>query len=249
MTFHDHFSEVAAAYAVHRPRYPGALFALLAQQCAVRERVWDAGCGSGQASVGLAQHFASVIATDPSDEQIRRAEPHDAVTYAVAAERYPALADSSVDLVTAAQAVHWFDRTVFYDEVARVLRPGGRLALWTYGLPAIAPKIDAVVSDWYHRVLGDFWPPERRLVEDGYRTIAFPFARVSLPPIAMLERWTRQQFVGYCGTWSAVKEYRRRRGGDALAVLKESLDTVWTDEDAPRDVEWPLTVLLGGPMT
>lgn len=246
MTFHDHFSAVAAEYAASRPRYPKALFDFLARATTGHQLVWEAGCGSGQASAGLAADFELVIATDASAEQIANAERVSNVQYSVAAERNPALRDASVDLVAVAQAVHWFDRTVFYNEVERVLRPGGLLAAWTYGLTTITPDVDAIVYPWYRDVLGAYWPPERQLVEDHYRDIRFPYTPLSVPALTMREAWTREQLIAYCATWSAVKEYRLRTGGDALAALIPQLEAVWPDA-APREVRWPLTVLVGGP--
>jgi len=61
--FHDHFSQVAAGYAVHRPTYPAAVAALLAELAPRRDLAWDNGCGSGQLSVLLAGRFARVIAS------------------------------------------------------------------------------------------------------------------------------------------------------------------------------------------
>ncbi len=245
-TFPDHFSPVAAHYAASRPRYPDALFAWLAEQSPSRRRVWDAGCGSGQASIGLAAYFHQVVATDRSAAQIANAEQHRRIEYRVADGTQSALADQSVDLVTVAQALHWFDRPAFYSEVARVLKPDGLLAVWTYGMTTIAPDVDAVVTAWYHDTLDAYWPPERKLVEDNYRAIDFPYARLPVPALRMREEWTRAQFVAYLGTWSAVTAFREREGGDALSLVLPGLLAAWPDNEV-RAVSWPLTLLVGGP--
>jgi ubiquinone/menaquinone biosynthesis C-methylase UbiE len=246
MTFPDHFSPVSAQYAASRPRYPDALFAFLAQASASRRCVWDAGCGSGQASVGLAAHFERVIATDASASQIANAEPHPRIEYSVAAGTNPGLSDHSIDLVTVAQALHWFDRPAFYADVARVLKPDGLLAAWTYGLTTIAPETDHAVVTWYRDALGPYWPPERQLVEDRYRDIDFPYAQLPVPALTMTAHWTRDQFVAYLGTWSAVKEFSVRHGGDALSLVVPELVRSWPHNEA-REVSWPLTLLVGGP--
>ncbi len=246
MTFPDHFSTVATQYAASRPHYPDELFAWLATQAPARDLVWDAGCGSGQASVALAAHFARVIATDASAKQLESAEQRANITFHVAAEVNPSLADHSVDVVTVAQALHWFNREAFYREVERVLKPGGLLAVWTYDLLSVSPAIDAVVLPLYGDTLGACWPPERHHVETQYREIGFPYALIEAPPFAMRASWTRERFVGYLETWSAVKEYRRLKAADPIALVRPALDSAWPDA-GEREVRWPLTVLAGRP--
>ena len=172
MSFADHFSGVSAAYAAFRPRYPDALFDLLAAAAPAREAAWDCATGNGQAALGLARHFARVIATDASDAQIAYATPHPRITYRVAAADRSGLGDRSVDLVTVAQAAHWLDRPRFYAEARRVLRPAGVIALWSYWDFTIAPEIDPILRVFHKETVGPFWPLERKLTEDRYRTIA-----------------------------------------------------------------------------
>ncbi len=87
MTFKDHFSRLAAQYAEFRPKYPGALFDLLARVAPSRSRAWDCACGSGQATLDLAERFEAVIATDGSAQQVAAAKPHPRVTYARGSRR------------------------------------------------------------------------------------------------------------------------------------------------------------------
>src|SRR5580765_3867958 len=110
------FASVAREYANFRPGYPPELFGWLARAAPARGAVWDCGCGSGQASVALAEHFAHVFATDVSAEQIAAARPHARVRYSVAPAEKSGLESQSVDLVTVAQALHWFDVEAFYVE-------------------------------------------------------------------------------------------------------------------------------------
>ncbi|XP_030614382.1 putative methyltransferase DDB_G0268948 [Archocentrus centrarchus] len=95
----------------------------------------DVGCGSGQGTLLLAKHFVSVVGTDVSPAQLEEALQHakeSNITYRqCVAEELP-FADSSVDLVTAMSAFHWFDRPRFLREVHRVLKPHGCLALLNY---------------------------------------------------------------------------------------------------------------------
>src|SRR5262245_26273424 len=140
MSFKDHFSTQAGEYMLYRPRYPRALFEFLASIAPARDRAWDCGTGNGQAATALAEFFAEVVATDPSASQLVHARRHPKVRYLEAAAEQCPLADESVDLVTVAQAVHWFDLTKFYAEVRRVGRAGGVLAVWSYGLAKISPE-------------------------------------------------------------------------------------------------------------
>ena len=244
MTFPDHFSTVAAQYAASRPKYPAELFAWLASIAPAHDLAWDAGCGSGQASVALAPLFSRVIASDASAQQIANAEPRANVTYMVAGEVNTALADRSVDCVTVAQAVHWFNRDVFFREVERVLVPGGLFAVWGYALANITPQIDDIVLPWYRGTLGPYWPPERAHVETHYRDIGFPYTPIEMPSLVMKSSWTREQFVGYLATWSAVKEYRLQTGLDPIVMMRDALGRVWADDTA-HDIRWPLTMLAG----
>ncbi len=142
--FKDHFSEISAAYAAHRPSYPAALVDFLARLAPARRLAWDAGCGSGQLSVLLAGAFERVVATDASPEQIGRAASHARVEYRCARAEESGLPERVADLATAAQAAHWFDLPSYYAEVRRVVRPGGIVALISYGVVTVGADVDAV---------------------------------------------------------------------------------------------------------
>ena len=243
MSFKDHFSTQAKTYAAARPTYPPALFSALAQRCARHDLAWDAGAGNGQASVALADHFARVVATEPSEAQIASATPHPQVEYHRSAETAPMLADASVDLVTVAQAAHWFDRPKFYAEVRRVLRPGGVVALWAYELSGITPEIDAAVLRFYRGPIDQYWPPERAHIENGYRSIEFPFAEEAFPLAVMTLDWTLPQFAGYLRSWSAVVRFQKDKGFDPVAILESELTPLWGE--GARRITWPLVGRMG----
>lgn len=241
MAFKDHFSRQAADYAAHRPSYPDALFAWLAGQAPATRLAWDAGCGSGQASRGLAAHFDRVEASDPSEQQLAGAPAHPRVRYHAAAETLPVLADRTVDLVTAAQALHWFDLAAFTAEVCRVVTPGAVVAAWTYNLQRVSPAVDAVIDPFYAS-LDPWWPPERRHVEDGYARLALPGTPLAAPPFTMTATWDLARFLGYLASWSAVAACRAATGRDPLAEAAPALAAAWGDPAASRPVTWPLTV-------
>lgn len=241
--FKDHFSRDSSAYAAWRPRYPAALFEWLASVVPGHALAWDAGTGNGQAAVALAAHFERVVASDPSASQLANAMPHPRVEYREAGES-AGLDAGSADLVTVAQALHWFDRDRFWQEARRVLRPGGVVAVWCYELQRITPEVDQVVGHFYHVTVGEYWTPERRLVEHGYRTVDFPFEELLPPPFAMTAEWSLEQELGYLGTWSAVNRMRDRTGRDPVSELRPALEAAWPADRLLR-VEWPLSVRAG----
>ncbi|MFL5521414.1 MAG: class I SAM-dependent methyltransferase [Gemmatimonadales bacterium] len=243
--FADHFSGLAAEYARFRPHYPTELFAFLASVAPGRGLAWDCGTGSGQAAIGLADHFERVRATDPSAEQLTHATRHDRVTYALGRESESGLPDGAAHLVTAAQAAHWFDLDAFYAEVRRVLAPRGIIALWCYGAMQAGDDVDPVLTWFYEERIGRYWPPERALVDAGFATLAFPFASIPAPALAMHAVMSRDELLGYIGTWSAVARGRGEEGADPLAELVARLTPVWPDAAARRIVRWPLGIRAG----
>jgi SAM-dependent methyltransferase len=239
-SFKDLFSGHAAEYARFRPTYPPELFAWLAEASAGRGLAVDVGTGNGQAALGLAAHFEHVTGLDPSAEQIAQAHPDPKVDYRVAPAEATGLADASVDLLVAAQAFHWFDRGAFFGETARILRPGGVLALVSYVLSRISPPVDDLVHALYTS-LDRYWEPERRLVEDGYASVAVPFDEIPSPTFTMHSTWTVEDLIGYLGTWSALRNAVESTGEHPLEAFTPRLAAAWGDA-GPRDVVWPLAV-------
>jgi len=244
-SFQDHFSDVAAAYAAYRPSYPPALVDFLARLAPARRLVWDAGCGSGQLSLLLAGHFERVVATDASPEQIARATAHPKVEYRCARAEASGLPERVADLVTAAQAAHWFDLPAYFAEVRRVARPGGIVALISYGVVTADADLDAVIRPFYREVLGAYWPPERRHVDEGYRSLPFPFEELDGPSLEIRLDWRLEQLVGYVGTWSAVWALERAQGQGSFATFRRELAKAWGPATTVRTVRWPLALRVG----
>jgi SAM-dependent methyltransferase len=243
VAFQDHFSSRAQLYARARPTYPHALFADLAALVPDPRLAWDCGTGNGQAAVLLAAHFDAVVATDPSAAQLTQVEPHPRVSYRMAAEDGSGIASRTVDLVTAAQAAHWFDSKRFYTEVRRVLRPGGVCAVWCYGLCRIEPEIDRRVSTFYSTTVGSHWPADRRYVDDGYRSLAFPLPELPFPAHAMRHEWHLEEFGAYLRSWSAVARYQQAHDTDPVAPFLDALAAEWGT--GARTVTFPLTGRVG----
>lgn len=244
MQFADHFSSQAAEYARFRPVYPPALFAWLASIAPARTLAWDCATGSGQAAGALAAHFERVVASDASAAQLARAVAHPRIGYCVAAAEAPPPAARGADLVTVAQALHWFDLDRFYPALHATLRPGGVVAVWGYGLMQIATEIDAVVNRYYHEIVGPYWPPERRHIENGYRDLPFPFAAIRTPSFDMTAAWTVEALLGYLDTWSASRRYLAAHGRHPLERVEGELRAVWGPV-GQRTVTWPLFLRVG----
>ena len=241
LVFADHFSAVAADYASARPEYPDALFAWIASIAPSRDMAWEAGCGSGQASRGLAAHFGRVQATDPSAAQIAQAHgPHN-ITFAVEAGERCSLSDASADAACVAQALHWFDRATFFAQCTRVLKPGGVLVAWGYQ-DIVVPASLAAANDALQDEIRDFWPPERALIDNAYAGFDWPFPALEVPPFELHAQWTLPRLLGYFSSYSASKNYRETTGRDPVAMHAPALAAAWGDPDMTRSVRWPLFV-------
>ena len=245
MKFKDHFSGHAVDYAKFRPHYPGELFEYLASISPRHELAWDCATGNGQAAVGLARHFGSVIATDASAQQIESAEPDDRISYRVALAEASGIDSASVDLILVAQALHWFDLDAFFTEAKRVLKEDVVLVISSYNVLEIAPGIDAIIRKFYRETTGPFWPPERELVETDYKDIQFPFPELSPVPFEMREQWNLDQLAGYLRTWSATQKFIAARGFDPVDSLMEELGAFWNNPEQVREIKWPLHVRVG----
>jgi len=245
-TFNDHFASVATHYADGRPTYPPVLFEWLAGLCNARDLAWDCGAGSGQASLELAGHFKHVVATDGSEAQIALAAQHPRIEYRVALAEESGLNDKCADLIVVAQALHWFDPKRFYVEAGRVLKPGGVIAAWSYGVLKVeGDEVDAIVQRFYYDEVGSYWPPERRHVESGYRDLAFPFRRITPRQFAMNARWNLEQLLGYLRSWSASAQFIKIKGFDPVTIVERDLRKCWGDASQLRTVDWPLAMLVG----
>ena len=244
--FKDLFSGRAALYSQYRPQYPPQLFEWLAGLVPRHRLVWDCATGSGQAAAGLASHFDNVVATDASEKQISAAAQHPGIEYRVATAYESGLADHSVDLVTVAQAIHWFDFDAFYAEVKRVLHSGGALVIWGYGDPVIdSVRLDRIVHDYNRGTIEDYWMPERQIILDGYTTIPFPFREIATPVMTLQCRWTLPELAGYMRTWSATANYAAKHGGDPVAPVEASLAEHWGPADKRHLIQWPLHIRAG----
>jgi SAM-dependent methyltransferase len=243
--FEDYFSRHAGVYARHRPRHPAKLFAYLASLSPGRDLAWDCATGNGQAALALAERFHRVIATDASEHQLAQAFPHPRIEYRQSAAEATDLPAEAVDLVTVAVAVHWFDLDRFYDEVRRVLKPNGVLAVWTYYASLISPGLDRLIDRLTHGVLGDDWPEQMHYLRESYRTLPFPFEEVSPPAFETSVQWDLDELVGFITSWSASRIYLERHGRHGVEEIWPDLRRAWGAPERKRRIRWPLHLRVG----
>ncbi len=243
--FKDHFSTQSDGYAKYRPTYPAELFQFLASTASAHTLAWDCATGSGQAAVALTEFFSTVVASDASRAQIDAAMPHAAVEYRVATAEQSGLSDASVDLLAVGQAFHWFDEDMFFKEARRVLRPDGVLAVWAYEICEVSERCDAIVDSLYRDIVGEYWPPERAMIEQGYAGVAMPGVPIPAPALTMSLEWHAAEMLGYLRTWSACERYKAEKGSDPVEEISAQLESTWGA--GRRRVVWPLVIKVSRP--
>jgi len=240
----DYFSQQSSAYATFRPTYPDALYRFIFRHLKQKVCAWDCATGNGQVARYLARHFQSVYATDISQQQINHASQTPNIVYSVSPAEKTVFDDRKFDLITVAQALHWFDVSAFYQEVVRTGKPGGLIAAWGYALLTVNPVVDELLLQFYHLKAGPFWDSARRLVENHYRDISFPFPAIDCPEFYIRANWTLDQFSGYVTSWSATQKYIHTHGADPVGEFRDSLRSVWKPGQV-REVTFPVFMKLG----
>ncbi len=155
------------------------------------------------------------------------------------------LPPATVDLVTVAMAVHWFDFEPFYSAVRRVLVSRGVLAVWGYHLPVIEPAIDRILERYYRDVLRGYWSERMTYVDEHYRTLPFPFDELAPPELDMRADWELDQLAGFLTSWSATQRYREERGRHPVSLIWSELTEAWGAAQQQRRVRWPLYLRVG----
>ncbi len=247
MSFKDHFSSNSSGYCQYRPVYPEELFEYLSTLIEDHSLAWDCATGNGQAAVALAPYFEQVIATDASPQQLEKSIPCDNVEYKVANAEHTQIKAESVNLITVAQAYHWFDFERFLQEVDRVLKPGGILAIWCYQLlrPAKNKDIGDRIKSFYLNDMVDYWPNERFHIDKAYMNLPFYGRELEVPEMTMAMSCEREQFLNYLKTWSAVKNYQEKHGVNAVDhLLRQDFERLWPDGDKVKDFTSPLCLRI-----
>lgn len=242
----SYFNDQAKLYAEFRPDYPAALFEFIAGLSSRRQLAWDCATGNGQAAVGLAEHFVHVIATDSSPEQIAHARFNPRVEYRVATAEDSGIPAGSVDVVVVAQAMHWLDFDRFYREVRRVVIPGGAIVVTVYcDVVMEDPELNARLQHFNKQIVGPYWPAERKIVNDGYRTVPFPFEELPTPELTLERHWRLDELAGYLRSWSATVRFAKQNGRDPVIQFEDEIRARWGDPQQPRLVQWPFIIRAG----
>ncbi|KAK9292020.1 hypothetical protein L1049_019973 [Liquidambar formosana] len=252
------FDKQAKIYVNARPNYPTEWFSMLAALTPHHTLAWDAGTGNGQAALGVAEHYEQVIATDVSEGQLQHAMPHPKVRYihtplSMSEDELVNFigGENSVDLVTVATAVHWFDLPSFYSLATRLLRkPGGVIAVWTYNHIEISPTFNPLVKHFFEST-STYWNPKAQYAFDGYRTLPFPFESVGLGsegnPVTLdvPKEMSFDGFVGFLRSSSGVNT-AKEQGVDLLSegVIKE-FESAWGGSKLVRSVNYKVSMLVG----
>lgn len=243
MALKDRFSVQSTAYATYRPSYPESLFDFLLANVFAKDKALDVATGNGQVASRLADSFVNVIATDISDKQLKHAVAKKNIHYQQAPAEKLITDPSSMDLITVGQAAHWFDLPQFFDAVDIMLKPGGLLALFGYSLPTVDKDVDFAMKYVYQEILGTYWDKERKMVDDQYANIAFPYSKINHADFIQEYEWTSEQFLGYIGTWSAVQLYQQKLHIDLQEEIKNRFKVVWKSET--KKVRFPIFLLAG----
>lgn len=244
MKHKDYFSDHSKLYAAFRPAYPDSLYQFILKQVSGLEAAWDCATGNGQVAGELAKHFKQVYATDISAKQLEHASRAVNIFYSVQPAETTGFHDNQFDLITVAQALHWFNVEAFYREVVRVSKKNALLAVWGYGLCKVDHAIDELFTDFYHHVVGSYWDKARKLVENEYRDISFPFPIIGTPKFFIEVNWSLKNFLGYVTTWSATQKYIREHGHNPVEDLSGKLTHLW-QPDETRKVIFPIFMKLG----
>ncbi len=239
----DNFSKQSVSYAKYRPTYPKQLYDFILSHVTGKESAWDCGTGNGQAAKELSKAFLKVFATDISQKQIDNAVHSDNIFYSVQPAEKNDFPDNSFDLVTVAQALHWFRFDEFYKEVKRVTKPGGIFAGWTYSLLRITNEINALIEDHHYNTLEGYWDNERKYVDEEYRNIPFPFTKIITPAFAIEYNWTIEELEGYLNTWSALQKFISRNNYNPVDDLLQRIKPHWKKEQ--MKIIFPVHLLLG----
>ena len=242
----SYFSVQSEHYARNRPTYPDELFSFLSGLCENHELVWDCATGNGQAAVSLSGYFKKVYAVDLSKEQISRAVQRENIFYKVESVEHSSLETNSTDLITAATAIHWFNIPKFYNEVHRVLKPNGVLAVWGYAGCKINPETDSILDDFAFNILLNYWRPETKLNwEDKYETINFPYPLIAAPEFQARAEYNFDDLIHYLNSWSSVQSYKEKNKTNPVDLIYPQLEKVWRDKNEIKKVSWDLFFKCG----
>lgn len=221
------FSKQAELYARYRPEYPREMYDFIFKHLSSRHFAWDCATGSGQVAKYLADYFEKVYATDISQEQLSFAPQRNNIEYLDTSAENSGLPSNQCDLITVAQAIHWFNFEQFYKEVRRVGKNGSLLAVIGYGMVRISDKLDPFIDDLYEEAFSSHFNKNRKYIDEQYRTIPFPFEEIPSPLFQNQYNWSLRELEGYFNSWSAIQKIKSEKGynpvDDTISLLKKRI--------------------------
>ena len=235
----DKFSKQSSFYKRFRPDYPETLYHYILSFVPVKNSCLDCGTGNGQVASVLAEYFEKVYASDVSESQLEKAIKKENITYTVQRAEQTDFLDNTFDLITVAQAIHWFDLNYFNQEVKRLLKPNGVLAVWGYGLFRTHSTIDEIVVNFYSETIGSYWNVERKHIDTNYESIEINLEELKVDHDFFIgTRWTLKHLEGYLNSWSAVQNYKNDSGKNPVPKLIRQLEPLW--EKGKQRLRFPI---------
>ncbi|WBL20811.1 class I SAM-dependent methyltransferase [Zunongwangia sp. HRR-M8] len=238
----DNFSDQSQNYATFRPTYPDAVFTEIMNHANAKSNAWDCATGNGQVAEELSKLFKFVEATDISENQIQQAPKLSNINYSIQPAENVNFPDNYFDLITVAQAIHWFDFNKFYAEVKRTLKSNGIIAILGYSLFRSNSKTNEIMDHFYYQVIGPYWDEERKYLDESYNTIPFPFDEIKTSKIIFREEWSFDRLIGYIKTWSAVKHFIAKNGFDPVDDIYKDLRLSFGSSNT---IEFPILFKIG----
>lgn len=129
----------------------------------------------------------------------------------------------SFDLITVVQAVNWFCLFAFFEEVKRVSKPETIVAFSGYNMVKISQEVENVINHFYHNIIGQYWSAERKLVDESYQSLFFPFNEIFVPSFKIKPDCSLNKILVYILSWSAVAKYSKINGRRRLHLIEKVL--------------------------
>lgn len=240
----DHFSQQAKLYAKYRPSYPEKLYDFILSHLNRKHRAWDCGTGSGQVASYLADHFEVVYASDISKKQMAHAPQKPNIEYYNVPAEKTGFARDSFDLITVAQAIHWFDFSGFYREVQRTAKPNALLAVIGYGFVRVDEQINPTIDTFYKDMFSTYFSQNRAWLDQQYQTIPFPFDEIPSPFFEITLRWNTDDLEGYFNTWSTVQKFKTEKKVNPADSVMKSIRARWPEHEL-HEISFPVFLRLG----
>lgn len=227
-------TDLSKLYKQARPTLPDFVvqdvIAYVKQKLSKRELCIDVGCGPGQSTELFCPYFKNVVGTDISHSQIEEANAmrrHGNVTYMEAHAECLPLRSNSVALVSAVNAIQWFDQDAFFSEVRRVLVQDGVLFAAMHHLRALLePGMDNWLSQLRRDKFSDYLLSRHMYWDEGYGSIKVPFKGVRRKTMLNNSTLTVSDVMSHINTWSLVIMMREQEPARAKATLAEFRDRI-----------------------